>query len=112
VGGRIAEAGRVAESGRVGEAGRVVEAGRARASEPTPMVGASAGVDEQPGAGLSDAERRVAALAAQGQTNREISRRLFITVSTVEQHLTRVYRKLGVARRLDLPPWLEEEIAG
>lgn len=74
--------------------------------------GASAGADEQPGAGLSDAERRVAALAAQGQTNREISRRLFITVSTVEQHLTRVYRKLGVARRLDLPPWLEEEIAG
>lgn len=92
-------------------------------AEPTParesvpaamsaMVTAPAGVDEQPGAGLSDAERRVAALAAQGQTNREISRRLFITVSTVEQHLTRVYRKLGVARRLDLPPWLEEEIAG
>lgn len=109
---RIGEAGRIAEPGRVVESGRVVEAGRARASGPTPMVGASAGVDEQPGAGLSDAERRVAALAAQGQTNREISRRLFITVSTVEQHLTRVYRKLGVARRLDLPPWLEEEIAG
>ncbi|MFK4041955.1 ATP-binding protein [Nonomuraea wenchangensis] len=54
-------------------------------------------------AALSDAERRVAALAAFGYTNREISERLFITVSTVEQHLTRVYRKLNVKRRADLP---------
>ncbi|CAM3688704.1 helix-turn-helix transcriptional regulator [Nocardiopsis rhodophaea] len=52
---------------------------------------------------LSDAERRVAALAALGHTNREIGGRLFITVSTVEQHLTRVYRKLNVNRRTDLP---------
>ncbi|UGQ12679.1 AAA family ATPase [Yinghuangia sp. ASG 101] len=68
--------------------------------------------DDATGVALSGAERRVAALAAQGHTNREISRRLFITVSTVEQHLTRVYRKLGVARRLDLPSWLETHIAG
>ncbi|WP_328348227.1 helix-turn-helix transcriptional regulator [Micromonospora sp. NBC_00421] len=53
--------------------------------------------------GLSEAERRVAALAVQGHTNREISSKLFITVSTVEQHLTRVYRKLDVKRRSDLP---------
>jgi DNA-binding CsgD family transcriptional regulator len=52
--------------------------------------------------GLSDAERRVALLAALGHTNREISQRLVVTVSTVEQHLTRVYRKLGVNRRADL----------
>src|SRR5262249_123299 len=32
--------------------------------------------------------------------------RLYITVSTVEQHLTRVYRKLNVNRRSDLPTWL------
>lgn len=51
---------------------------------------------------LSDAENRVAHLAAQGYTNREISGRLFITVSTVEQHLTRIYRKLHVSRRADL----------
>jgi DNA-binding CsgD family transcriptional regulator len=51
---------------------------------------------------LSDAERRVAALAARGDTNREIARRLYITVSTVEQHLTRVYRKLNVTGREDL----------
>ncbi|MCF2527160.1 helix-turn-helix transcriptional regulator [Yinghuangia soli] len=68
--------------------------------------------EESEAADLSVAERRVAALAAKGYTNREISRRLFVTVSTVEQHLTRAYRKLGVARRLDLPPWLEADIAG
>ncbi|MCP3803245.1 AAA family ATPase [Allokutzneria sp. A3M-2-11 16] len=52
---------------------------------------------------LSDAERRVAGLAAMGHTNREIARKLYITVSTVEQHLTRAYRKLDVRRRTDLP---------
>ncbi|MDR8409169.1 AAA family ATPase [Nonomuraea sp. 3-1Str] len=52
---------------------------------------------------LSDAERRVAALAADGYSNREISGKLFITVSTVEQHLTRIYRKLNVTRRTELP---------
>lgn len=53
--------------------------------------------------GLSDSEWRVAELAAQGRTNREIARELYVTVSTVEQHLTRVYRKLKVRSRADLP---------
>ncbi|MFD2349914.1 helix-turn-helix transcriptional regulator [Nonomuraea ferruginea] len=44
----------------------------------------------------------MAALAADGYSNREISGKLFITVSTVEQHLTRIYRKLNVSRRRDL----------
>ncbi|WP_405366063.1 AAA family ATPase [Kitasatospora sp. NBC_00039] len=51
---------------------------------------------------LSDAERRVATLAAVGHSNREIARKLYITVSTVEQHLTRIYRKLQVSRRDEL----------
>ncbi|MGW1052336.1 AAA family ATPase [Streptomyces sp. NPDC002521] len=51
---------------------------------------------------LSEAELRVARLAAMGRSNREISRELWITVSTVEQHLTRVYRKLGVSGRSKL----------
>jgi hypothetical protein len=50
----------------------------------------------------------VARLAALGHTNREISQTLYITVSTVEQHLTRVYRKLGITRRADLSG--EEEL--
>ncbi|MDJ0463790.1 LuxR family transcriptional regulator [Streptomyces sp. H27-C3] len=52
---------------------------------------------------LSPAEQRVVDLAARGHTNREISDRLGITVSTVEQHLTRIFRKLGVRTRGDLP---------
>ncbi|MEV0598840.1 AAA family ATPase [Streptomyces sp. NPDC050315] len=59
---------------------------------------------------LSDSERRVAALAAHGYTNREISMKLYITVSTVEQHLTRVYRKLRITRRQDLPMDLQMSV--
>jgi DNA-binding CsgD family transcriptional regulator len=51
---------------------------------------------------LSDAEHRVAVLAASGHTNRVIADRLFITVSTVEQHLTRIYRKLDITGRAEL----------
>ncbi|MET8944910.1 LuxR family transcriptional regulator [Streptomyces sp. NPDC004542] len=56
---------------------------------------------------LSSSEQRVATLAAQGLTNREISAKLYLTVSTVEQHLTRVYRKLQISCRKDLPLDLE-----
>jgi ATP/maltotriose-dependent transcriptional regulator MalT len=52
---------------------------------------------------LSDAERRVVSLAVQGYTNRQIAGKLYIAVSTVEQHLTRVYKKLQISRRADLP---------
>ncbi|XVQ06654.1 helix-turn-helix transcriptional regulator [Spirillospora sp. CA-255316] len=54
-------------------------------------------------ASLTDSEHRVASLAVLGHTNREIAAKLYITPSTVEQHLTRVYRKLGIRRRKDLP---------
>jgi DNA-binding CsgD family transcriptional regulator len=60
-----------------------------------------------PAAKLSDSERRVAVLAARGMTNREISTELFITVSTVEQHLTRVYKKLDITSRQELPLHIE-----
>ncbi|MGW2616962.1 AAA family ATPase [Streptomyces sp. NPDC001500] len=58
--------------------------------------------EDQGSASLTAAERRVTALAALGHSNREIGRKLFITKSTVEQHLTRAYRKLGVRNRSDL----------
>ncbi|MFF7638432.1 AAA family ATPase [Kitasatospora sp. NPDC008050] len=56
---------------------------------------------------LSESERRVAWLAARGHTNREISSKLCITVSTVEQHLTRIYRKLDIAGRQELPTGIQ-----
>ncbi|MEV6423379.1 LuxR family transcriptional regulator [Streptomyces sp. NPDC051662] len=60
------------------------------------------GEEDRGSASLTAAERRVTALAALGHSNREIGRKLFITKSTVEQHLTRAYRKLGVRNRTDL----------
>jgi DNA-binding CsgD family transcriptional regulator len=57
---------------------------------------------------LTEAEVRIAVLAAHGNTNREIASKLFVTVSTVEQHLTRIYRKLNVKRRRDLPAKLSD----
>src|SRR5439155_17872581 len=75
-------------------------------SEPGTGPGPGDGITE-----LSDAEQRVAVLAARGYTNRQIANKLFVTVSTVEQHLTRVYRKLKVNRRTDLPLGLHPDLA-
>jgi ATP/maltotriose-dependent transcriptional regulator MalT len=51
---------------------------------------------------LSTREIEVAALAATGLANKEIAANLTVSVRTVENHLQRVYEKLGVARRADL----------
>ncbi|HEY3606494.1 MAG TPA: LuxR C-terminal-related transcriptional regulator [Pseudonocardiaceae bacterium] len=60
-----------------------------------------------PLAALTAREMEIAALAAGGLPDREISRRLAVSVRTVESHLTRVYRKLDVHSRRDLPPVLD-----
>ncbi|WP_262384648.1 LuxR family transcriptional regulator [Actinoplanes teichomyceticus] len=52
---------------------------------------------------LTARETHVAALAGRGYTNQEIAAQLLITPSTVEQHLTRVFRKLKVKGRQQLP---------
>ena len=51
---------------------------------------------------LTASERRVAELAGQGLTNREIAQQLFVTARTVEGHLTQVFRKLQLDSRNDL----------
>ncbi|MCW2814724.1 MAG: regulatory protein LuxR, partial [Nocardioides sp.] len=48
---------------------------------------------------LTAAERRVALLALESLTNRQIAERLGVTVKAVEGHLSKVYRKLGLASR-------------
>ena len=63
--------------------------------------------------GLTAAERRVAALVAEGRTNREVAAALFLGERTVASHLTRVYAKLGVRSRTELAHRLgAEEAAG
>ncbi|MDA0172162.1 AAA family ATPase [Solirubrobacter taibaiensis] len=57
---------------------------------------------------LTPSEQRVAELAGRGRTNREIAQELFVTVATVETHLSRVYRKLGVPGRTELAVALAE----
>jgi DNA-binding CsgD family transcriptional regulator len=52
--------------------------------------------------GLTPAERRVAALVAEGRTNAEVAASLFLAERTVASHLTRVYSKLGVRSRTEL----------
>ena len=52
---------------------------------------------------LTGSERRVADLAASGLTNPQIAQVLFVTVRTVEVHLTHVYQKLGITSRTELP---------
>jgi DNA-binding CsgD family transcriptional regulator len=54
------------------------------------------------GDGLTEAEQRIAALVAQGKTNREVAAALFVTEHSVENVLTRIYRKLDVRSRAEL----------
>jgi DNA-binding NarL/FixJ family response regulator len=58
------------------------------------------GVDTQ--GDLTPRESRISELAGQGVTNQDIAEQLFISPATVEYHLTKVYRKLGIGSRTQL----------
>jgi DNA-binding CsgD family transcriptional regulator len=57
---------------------------------------------------LTPSERRIARLAAAGTSNREIAATSFLSVRTVETHLTSAYRRLGIASRRELPEALAQ----
>ena len=57
--------------------------------------------------GLTPAEQRVAALVAEGRTNREVATALFLAERSVAGHLSRVYAKLGIRSRTELARKLE-----
>jgi DNA-binding CsgD family transcriptional regulator len=56
---------------------------------------------------LTSAERQVAALAAEGRSNRQIAQQLYVTQATVETHLRHAFHKLGITSRADLPARLD-----
>ncbi|WP_162181206.1 helix-turn-helix transcriptional regulator [Rhodococcus wratislaviensis] len=58
---------------------------------------------------LTAQELQVAQLAASGGTNREVAAQLFLSVKTIEMHLGRVYRKLGVRSRTQLANLLRDK---
>jgi DNA-binding NarL/FixJ family response regulator len=64
------------------------------------------------GAQLTPAERRVAELAARDYSNAHISKSLYLTVRTVEWHLTQTYRKLGLRSRTGLAAALDTAAGG
>jgi DNA-binding NarL/FixJ family response regulator len=53
-------------------------------------------------AALTARELRVATMAADGHTNREIAQALYVTPKTVEVHLSNAYRKLDISSRREL----------
>jgi DNA-binding CsgD family transcriptional regulator len=57
---------------------------------------------------LTPAEKRIARHAADGMTNREIAGALYLSIKTVEMHLGRVYRKLGISSRAELAGALQQ----
>ncbi len=68
----------------------------------TPSLARARSVDP-----LTRREREIAAIAAAGASNSDIAARLHVSVRTVETHLNRIYRKLGIASRAELAPALD-----
>ncbi len=58
---------------------------------------------------LTASERRIAEMAAAGASNAEIAQGLFLTVKTIEMHLTHAYRKLDISGRSQLAQTLSDK---
>jgi len=79
----------------------VAAAGEAVASPSSPSSPSSHAVGPADPFGLTEREREVLALLAQGLTNRAIAERLFVSESTAGVHVSNILGKLGVARRAE-----------
>ena len=79
----------------------------ARAREQLVLAGGRPVAARSTAGDLTPSERRVAALAAAGRTNRQVADELFVTVKAVEWHLGNAYRKLDIRGRAELAVALE-----
>lgn len=86
-----------------GEQVTVTEADRVLRGVGAPGVAGRRGALES----LTDRERSIAVLAAQGRTNRDIAQVMCVSVRTIEGHIYRLYSKLGVSSRSQLALLLE-----
>lgn len=64
----------------------------------------------RPARRLSDREREVLALVAQGLANKQIARRLSISERTVKAHLTNIFQQLGVTDRTQAALWARDNL--
>jgi DNA-binding CsgD family transcriptional regulator len=76
------------------EAARELRALGRRIARPGRRAAAAEGVEA-----LSGREREVADLVAEGRTNKEIAAELFLSAKTIENHMSRIFAKLGVSKR-------------
>lgn len=83
----------------------VLEGSEARLERARSLV--ELGAAQRRASSLTPSERRTAELAAQGLSNREIAQQLFVTVKTVEVHLSNTYRKLDIRGRPQLASALD-----
>jgi non-specific serine/threonine protein kinase len=58
---------------------------------------------------LTDREREIAALVAEGMSNRDIARQLAVAKRTVDAHLQHIFVKLGISSRIRLATWLDPD---
>ena len=72
--------------------------GSSRANAELSRVGGRAADD-----GLTPTERQIAELIAAGRTYKEVADALFISPKTVQWNLSKVYKKLGITSRAQLP---------
>jgi DNA-binding CsgD family transcriptional regulator len=61
---------------------------------------------------LTDTDRNITKLVAEGSTNQEVADQLYISIHTVAYHLRQVFRKLGISSRVELTRVALEKATG